>query len=113
MRRNDPFGFVRAINVPKDKANVNKVHGILFKKRIWKKKKKQVGYGTEDMWQNDIGDILEIEQRQDRDGKNAFLYRAIETNRSSLGTARGKRKIIAKGRNEDSVLKKIKEYTRR
>jgi len=29
----DPFGFVKAIQVPKDKKTVDKVHKLLFKKK--------------------------------------------------------------------------------
>lgn len=38
MRYNDPFGFVGAIKIPKDKKTVDKVHGILFKKKEIKRK---------------------------------------------------------------------------
>ena len=34
MRASDPFGFVGAINFPKDKKTVDKVHNVLFKKKI-------------------------------------------------------------------------------
>lgn len=32
MKVNDPFGFVKAIQVPKDKKMIDKVHKILKKK---------------------------------------------------------------------------------
>jgi hypothetical protein len=36
MSYNDPFGFVGAIKIPKDKKTVDKVHRILFKKKEMK-----------------------------------------------------------------------------
>jgi len=33
MKAQDPFGFVGAINFPKEKATVDKVHKLLFKKK--------------------------------------------------------------------------------
>lgn len=37
MRVQDPFGFTKAINFPKDKKTVDKVHKLLFKKEILSK----------------------------------------------------------------------------
>ena len=58
MKSQDPFGFVKALQVPKDKKTIDKVHKILFKKRVAgfktnqelrdfvkKKKIKALGYG--------------------------------------------------------------------
>ena len=79
-------------------------------KSNWKKKIGKEGYGKKRYWENRQGDVLEIKTVQDRDGKNAFLYSAVETNRSSIGTSYGKTKTIAKGRNEGLVLTKAKSY---
>lgn len=36
MKVQDPFGFVKAINFPKDKKTVEKVHKVLFKTKLKK-----------------------------------------------------------------------------
>lgn len=84
-----------------------------LKKAIWKKKIQRINNWKGVYWENKQGDILQIATIQDRDGKNAFMHRAIITDRSSIGTARGKKKIIVKGRNENLVLKKVKEYIKK
>ena len=38
MKYQDPFGFAKAIQVPKDKKTIDKVHKILFKNGIKKSK---------------------------------------------------------------------------
>ena len=62
-----------------------------------------------DFWVNPIGDYIEIKQTQDRDGENPFMFTAIKTDGSSIGTARGKKKILLKGRNQEVLIKKLKE----
>jgi len=34
MTTQDPFGFAKAIQVPKDKKAIDKVHKLLFKKKV-------------------------------------------------------------------------------
>lgn len=34
MKSQDPFGFTKALRVPEDKKTINKVHKLLFKKKI-------------------------------------------------------------------------------
>ena len=43
MKSQDPFGFVKALQVPKDKKTIDKVHKILFKNKI----KRTGGWNTE------------------------------------------------------------------
>jgi len=42
MKIQDPFGFAKAIQVPKDKKTIDKVHKLLFKKKMKKKIKKEI-----------------------------------------------------------------------
>jgi len=79
----------------------------------WIKKKKRINNWEGNYWQNKQGDVISIEWIQDKDGKNAFMHKAVKVDLSSIGTARGKRTIIAKGRNEKLVMKKLKEYMKK
>jgi len=42
MKIQDPFGFAKAIQVPKDKKAIDRVHKLLFKKKMKKKIKKEI-----------------------------------------------------------------------
>ena len=79
-------------------------------KNEWKKKTQRINNWTGNYWEHKHGDILRINTIQDRDGKNAFVHTAERIDRSSIGTGRGKHKIIARGRNEKKVLAKLKKY---
>ena len=57
MRASDPFGFVGAINFPKDKKTVDKVHKVLFKNKNLEKNEKKMR-----KFVNDIGCKAEFEE---------------------------------------------------
>jgi hypothetical protein len=66
-----------------------------------------------DFYVNDkTGWVIGTTQRQDRDGKNAFLYGATIYNNKSLGTARNKKVLFKEIRSERLLTKKIKAYMR-
>jgi hypothetical protein len=79
-------------------------------KKDWEKKKERINNWEGDYWENKGGDIIKLDWVQDRDGKNAFMHKAEKIDLSSIGTARGKKTIIASGRNEKLVLKKAIKY---
>jgi hypothetical protein len=58
------------------------------------------------------GWIIETTQRQDRDGKNAFLYGATIYNHLSLGTGRNKKILFKEVRDDKLLKKKIEDYMR-
>ena len=78
----------------------------------WKNKIYWINNWKGNYWENKQGDIIKIDWIQDRDGKNAFVYSVKKIDRSSIGTSRGKKTLIAKGRNSGLILKKAKAYMR-
>jgi hypothetical protein len=81
-------------------------------KETWEKKWEHVNNWVGSYWINPrTNATIRITSRQDRDGKNAFVYTATqkEIEVGAYG-AKWKEKVIAKGRNESLVIKKTLDY---
>jgi len=66
----------------------------------------------ENGWVSKNGLVITMTQRQDRDGRNAFLYGATIYNRNSLGTGRNKKILFKEIRNLELLKKKVINYMR-
>ena len=64
-------------------------------------------------WSGKGGNTITLTQRQDRDGRNAFLYGAKIRNDKSLGTGRKTKTLFKEVRNEKLLRKKVSSFIRK